>query len=203
MPGSGKSTSGQMIVEQLSERNISHRFYHELDDNHPLRIYDKEFTSFTIKEEAEWFTAKVKQLFSQFVSEHMHTQEVVIVKAYMFQNTIGFAYNMGMPAEDVLTLTADLQQILSPLEPVLIYYYQMNVEQNWRWICELRGPGFTEDRCGIYNDEDFITAGEFWTKNQNFINTIVQEWDIPKLIIHNQNYLWDEYKERILNFLHI
>lgn len=41
----------------------------------------------------------------------------------------------------------------------------------------------------------------FWTRNQDFVTSIVEEWDLPKLIIRNEHYKWDEYRNRIINFL--
>lgn len=201
MPGSGKSTTGVLLQDKLNELGIRNKFYHELVDNHPLRIYDRQFTSFTKIEEAEWFIEKVKELFSSFMSERLKYDEVTIIESYLFQNTIGFAYNMGMKPESILELTETLQNILSQLEPVLIYYYQVNVEQNWRWICEVRGPEFAQDRCGLNTDEDYLNAGIFWTKNQDFVFKIIQDWKIPKLVIRNVDYQWDEYRERIFEFL--
>lgn len=201
MPGSGKSTTGNWISELLSESSIAHRFYHELDDNHPLRIYDRKFTTFTVAEEAEWFAAKVKQLFEDFVEEITRNDDIIIMESYVFQNTIGFAYNMNMNPEQILDLTKTIQEMLSKLNPVLIYYYQVNVEQNWRWICKIRGPEFTQKRCGLYTDEDFVNAGQFWTSNQDFVFDIVQKWEIPKLIIKNQDYQWEVYNKKIKEFL--
>lgn len=203
MPGSGKSTTGQWLKETLESNKIPCRFFHELEQNHPLRIYDKHFDSFTNPEEAEWFIAKVKQLFRDFVEERLHKHEIAIVESYLFQNTIGFAYNMGMDESLLLDLAASIQSVLLPLQPALIYYYQVHVERNWRWICELRGPEFTQGRCGLYTDDDFVQAGSFWTANQHFVSAIVQEWEIPKLVIRNEHYLWAEYKTRIKEFLQI
>ncbi|WP_211748662.1 hypothetical protein [Paenibacillus sp. Marseille-Q4541] len=201
MPGSGKSTTGSFISERLNDLDIPNRFYHELEENHPLRIYDRQFTSFADLEEAEWFSTKVEQLFKSFVNDWYTQNEIVIMESYVFQDTIGFAFNMHMDEQRILDLTKKMQAILSRLHPVLIYYYQVKVEQNWRWICNIRGSEFTQDRCGLYTDHDFIEAGKFWTKNQDFVFNIVQQWDIPKLVIKNVDYNWEEYRSRIIDFL--
>ncbi|MFD1176655.1 hypothetical protein ACFQ3W_10125 [Paenibacillus puldeungensis] len=96
MPGSGKSTTGSFISEKLNELYISNRFYHELEENHPLRIYDRQFTSFTDTEEAEWFSTKVEQLFKSFVNDRLTRDEITIMESYVFQDTIGFAFNMWL-----------------------------------------------------------------------------------------------------------
>lgn len=201
MPGSGKSTAGLAIHEQLNKLNIANVFYHELDDHHPLRIYDRQFTSFSIVEEAEWFISKVEKLFTDFVNNPIHRNQITIVEGSVFQNTIGFAYNMQMSEDRIMDLTQRIQNILSALNPELIYVYQDNVEQHWRWICDVRGSEFTQGRCGLYTDDDFVEAGKFWTKNQDFIFPIVQNWDIPKLILRNKEYMWNEYKLQIFDFL--
>lgn len=201
MPGSGKSTFGKVIGAKLNKMNIQNRLYHELEENHPLRIYDKTFTSFTIQDEAEWFTTKVEQLFTDFVNERVRRDEVTIMESYVFQNTLGFAFNMQMDKQRIFDLTKKVQLILSRLDPILIYFYQTHVEQHWKWICSVRGPEFTQDRCGLYTDNDFIEAGHFWTKNQDFIFNIVQEWEIPKLIIKNEKYNWEDYENKVNHFL--
>jgi thymidylate kinase len=203
MPGSGKSTTGKIIQERLEQQSIPARFYHELEENHPLRIYDRKFTSFTIAEEAEWFEAKVKELFHRFVREQASAKEIAIVESYIFQDTIGFAYNMGMEHSKIRSLMASIQGVLQELHPVLIYFFQEHVEQNWRWICNIRGPEFTQERCGLFTDEDFVKAGEFWSANQEFVYQIVQEWEIPKLVIRNKDYRWDEYIREITEFLQL
>jgi thymidylate kinase len=203
MPGSGKSTTGEYIRDQLNNLRIPNQFYHELAENHPLRIYDRQFTSFTITEEAEWFVDKVKQLFSQFVQDRLKGREVAIIESYIFQDTIGFAYNMGMERDLLLELMESIKNILQELNPVLIYYYQENVEKNWRWICEVRGPVFAQERCGLYTDDDFIKAGEFWSANQEFVYEIVRHWNIPKIVIRNREYLWEEYLREIMGFLEL
>lgn len=203
MPGSGKTTTGQLIADRLAELGIPNRFYKEMAENHPLRIYGRQFTTFTIEEEAEWFSAKVRELFQRFVDERSNTHEVTIMEAYLFQNTIGFGFNLGMDHTKLSQLANEIITILTPLDPTLIYYYQTNVERNWRWICEIRGPEFTQNRCGIYTDEDFVKAGEFWTANQNFVTPFVHEWSVPKLIIENNEYSWGQYKESVFHFLDI
>lgn len=201
IPGSGKSTTGSMLQARLEELRIPSRFIHELEDHHPLRIYDRQFTSFKIEEEADWFAAKVKQLFHDFAADRVDRDEIAIVDSYVFQDTLAFAYNMGMDRQRLMLLTESIQSSLQVLNPILIYYVQKNVEQHWRWICEIRGTAFAHDRCGLYTDEDFIRAGEFWTSTQECMLSIVEQWEIPKVIIPNKDYLWEEYRERISEFV--
>lgn len=202
IPGSGKSTTGKLISDRMNPAGIRNRFYHELEDNHPLRIYDRVFTSFEIEEQAQWYVTKVKERFEQFVHECQKHDEIAIMESYMFQDNISFAFNLGMPHELILELATHLQQTIEELHPVLIYFWQPDVERQWRFICDVRGSEWAA-RFGLTTDEAFRQAGETWSKNQEFVHSIVERWEIPKLVIRNDNYLWDDYIRRIGEFLEL
>ncbi|MNN89235.1 hypothetical protein D3C81_2070190 [compost metagenome] len=54
----------------------------------------------------------------------------------------------------------------------------------------------------MHTDDDFREAGILWGGSQAFVRSIVDSWEIPKLIIENKDYLWDEYSNRIIQFIH-
>jgi hypothetical protein len=109
----------------------------------------------------------------------------------------------GMEHSRIYALWNALKEVLTPLTPHLVFFQQEDVEWNCRWICNLRGKKFTQGRCGIFNDDDFRRAGEFWTRVQNFILPLVYEWEVPMLIIKNKDYRWDEYMMQIGHFLQL
>lgn len=53
----------------------------------------------------------------------------------------------------------------------------------------------------LHTDEDFRQAGELWGGSQSFVRSFVDAWDIPKLVIENRDYRWDEYTRRIMQFI--
>jgi thymidylate kinase len=88
IPGSGKSTTGEWISSRLNSSRVANRFYHEMENGHPLRIYDKTIKSLVDPDEADWFTNKVTQLFSSFVCNQLNSETVLIIEAYVFQDTV-------------------------------------------------------------------------------------------------------------------
>lgn len=200
MPGSGKTTCATMISDKLSSWNVLNRCILELEENHPLFIHDHRFTSFEDDEHADLFITLLQAKFSDFVHDRLKsTHNVTIIESVMFQDAINCAYHMGMSHDKLLHLSSSLQGILAPLEPILIYFYQINVEGQWRFICSVRGNEWGP--VSMHTDDDFREAGLLWGGSQAFVRSIVDSWEIPKLIIENKDYLWDEYSNRIIQFI--
>ena len=67
LPGSGKSTLAEMLNAELIKYDIETRLYLELEENHPLFIYERKFDSFKVHEESDYFFNRVIELFDRFV----------------------------------------------------------------------------------------------------------------------------------------
>jgi hypothetical protein len=202
MPGSGKTTTASSILKALTSQQIPTRCILELEDQHPLLLHGMNFNSFAIEEEADLFIQLLTSRFSNFVQEQLkNPDKVIIIESVLLQDAISVAHLMGMNEVKLLDLCSTLQTILEPLRPILIYYYQTNVEGQWRFICGVRGNEWGP--VSLHTDEDFKEAAEVWGKSQTFVRAIVDKWDISKLIIENSEYLWDEYNDRIVKFLDI
>jgi len=198
IPGSGKSTLSEMISNELTKQHIKNIFYHELTKDHPLFIHECKFTTFTNQGEAEYYFNRVVELFNIFVNLHKNEPEVIIIESILFQDTLSFAYNMGMELPKIEELFNQLVDILSRLNPVLIYIYQLNVRRNWEMIGEIRGVEWIPS---LHTQEGLDEAERDWKPNQEFIKSLIEEWQIPKLIIENKDYLWEQYNERTKEFL--
>jgi len=198
IPGSGKSTLAENIAKMLSDLNYSNRFYYEMEKNHPLFIYERKFTSFTDQEEANYFYNRVIDIFTDFTNEHIHKEEISIVESVIFQDTLSYAFNMGMEGCKIISLFTQLKRILMKLNPILIYIYQMNVRGNWEFISEVRGEEWIPS---LRTKEGLDEAERDWKPNQEFIKSLIGDWNIPKLIINNKEYLWEDYTNRSIRFV--
>jgi hypothetical protein len=106
---------------------------------------------------------------------------------------------MGMNQDKLRYFSSSLMSILEPLDPVLIYFYQVDVEGQWRFICGVRGNEWGP--VSLHTDDDFKGAGILWGGSQTFVRSVVDSWEIPKIIIENKDYHWDEYSNRIIQFI--
>lgn len=200
MSGSGKSTAGKLVSCRMNALGIPNRFYYELQEEHPLRVYGRSYKSFADHEVAKDFVRRVEALFEAFVKDHMAKKEVAILDAFLYQDTLMFAFMLGMDAGMLQDLTKSLYKKLMQLDPVLIFYYQLDPENAWRRICKERGPEWVH-----YMDDEaeLVEAGQAWRKRQDFMFAKVQQWEMRRLVIENEDYLWDEHIDKIMRFLEI
>ncbi|AIQ45193.1 hypothetical protein R70723_04245 [Paenibacillus sp. FSL R7-0273] len=200
MPGSGKTTCASSAAELLTSRGVANRCILELEENHPLFIRGYEFTSLADEDQAELFTIQLEAVFRRFVEERLGSgDEVTVIESVLFQDAVSCAHHMGMALPELIKLTASLQEILAALNPVLIYFYQPDVEAQWRFICSVRGNEWGP--VSLHTDEDFREAAALWSGSQAFVRSVVDVWDIPKLVIENKDYRWAEYKQRVGGFI--
>ncbi|WP_040949312.1 hypothetical protein [Gorillibacterium massiliense] len=200
MPGSGKTTCATMIANKLTSWNIINRCILELEENHPLFIHDHRFSSFEDDEQADLYIRLLQSKFKDFVNKCTNDiHDVTIIESVLFQDAINCAHHMGMNHDKLLHLSSSLMGILEPLEPLLIYFYQVDVEGQWRFICGVRGNEWGP--VSLHTDDDFREAGILWGGSQSFVRSIIDSWEVPKIIIENKDYHWDEYSNRIIQFV--
>lgn len=163
-------------------------------------LKDVQFESLSSDEGADKFIAELEACYAAFVQDRLIQEEqITIIESVMLQDVISVSHLCGMDRGKLQLLALSLQRLLEPLNPRLIYYYQMDVEGQWRFICGVRGNEWGP--VSLHTDEDFKEAGEVWSRSQVFVRGVVDEWAIPKLIIENRNYLWDENTERAERFV--
>jgi hypothetical protein len=203
LPGSGKTTMATRLGSRLEQCGVPVKVYEELCNDHPLRIYDPIYSDFTLQDQSSEFRSRSLELFRQFVERSAQESTVNIFDSWLFQDVIGFAFNLRMDYSDSTDFALNLAEIISPLEPVIIYIAQADVEQNWRRICGIRGPEWTAGRCGILQDQDYVRAGVLWSANQAFCLALLQKSGLRNLVITNADYDFESHQARVLEFLQV
>lgn len=200
MPGSGKTTYATEISNYLDNRKIKHRCVLQLEQEHPLLLHNESIEDLSDGIHAEYFIENIKKLYCNFVEERLKSSdEITIIESVLFQDTINMAYHLGMNERKLNHLCDQLFEILSPLEPSMIYFYQVDIEGQWRYICNIRGNVWGQ--VSLFTDEQFQEAGRVWSGSQKFVREYIDQLVLPKLIIENADYHWDEYSLRIIHFI--
>lgn len=203
LPGSGKSTLSKWLSDELSARNIGHTLLEEQVENHPLRIYDPIYTDFTQLDQSREFRRRTVDLYWAFVASRRDNPQATIVDGWFFGATIGFTMSFRMDWSDSTDFAFDLMEMVYALDPVVIYIAQADVEMNWRRTCEMRGDEWVKKHCGFTEDIDYVKAGISWSAIQEYCLAIIRSWTVPKLIIENTDYDWDDHKAKISEFLEL
>lgn len=200
MPGSGKTTYATEISNYLDSRKIKHRCVLELEQEHPLLLHNENIEALHDDSQADDFIEKIKALYLNFVQERLQAADnITIIESVLFQDTISIAYHLGMNVQKLTNFCNQLFDILAPLNPSIIYFYQVDVEGQWRYICNIRGNEWGP--VSLNTDEEFHEAGKLWSGSQAFVRQYIDQLKLQKLVIENVDYHWDEYNQRIINFI--
>lgn len=207
--GSGKSTTAQFLADQLQKNGVNVKWYHEEEYNHPLD-YKEDVEIFASKEDMEEFLEITPNIWRKFVKEAMQSDKVHIIESFIFQNTIRLLFQNNLEVNRIIHFAREIEDIIKPLNPAFIYFYQHDVEKSIRRIWNRRGENwknwFIEFDSQTPFVKECILSGEegvikLWTDYQNFTNKLFNEYDMMKLSIENSAGDWKKYRESILNFL--
>ncbi len=207
--GSGKSTTAQFLANQLKRNGIPGKWYHENENNHPLD-YEQDIEVFASKAELEEFLDTTPKLWRQFVEQASQSDQVHIIESFLFQDTVRLLFQNNLELKRIKDFADEIEEIIKPLNPALIYLYQMDVDNSIRKIWNHRGPAWEK----WFIDSDIQTpyvkssglTGEtgvikLWSDYQSFTNQLFESYQFKKISIENSAGEWDDYRRLMLEFL--
>ncbi|QJD83038.1 hypothetical protein [Cohnella herbarum] len=137
---------------------------------------------------------------------------VVLIDSTFFGYLTWSLFPMDVPIEEIEVYLYAIENILSPCKPSLIYFYQNDVYQSLKNICDKRGNGtserFIHNACeSIYGRKRNLTGFEgmvsFWKDYRQFTDGIVENIGFRKIAVDTANGDWDEYLKDVSDFLGI
>ena len=139
--GSGKSTSTRWLGQQLMERRIPSRIQMERVYPHPLRATDaagdwfKPWLDMTPQELA----LRRVDLWSSFTAEALASPEVHVIDGQLFHGDVTNLFLMNMAPDEILRHTLAIEQVIRPLDPLIVYFHQDDIDQAIRRTAAERG----------------------------------------------------------------
>ncbi|MGM0396107.1 MAG: hypothetical protein ACQEP4_03540 [Bacillota bacterium] len=209
--GSGKSTTAQFLAGQLMFNGIKAKWYHETEDSHPL-AYEEDVEVFSSDHERDKFINTIPKLWRRFAKDAKNSDCVHIIESHLLQDTVRILFQNNLDEARVLAFVKEIEDIIKPLNPALVYFKQKDVEHSIRKIWKRRG----EDWKNWFVDSDIQTPfvkssgliGEtgvikLWSDYQNFTDKIYEGYGFKKLSIDNSEGKWATYYQQILKFLNL
>ncbi|WP_127529290.1 P-loop NTPase family protein [Paenibacillus kobensis] len=217
IPGSGKSTTAQFISQVLNSRGYHHKWWYEEEKGHPVYIYDDynsmqqvvdELTSGNYRDIMKKALIKWKE----FVSSIQSSSEIIIVDSCLLGYLTWSLFPFDVPEQDILRYVMDVEQIITPLNPQLIYFYQEDVGAALKKICVRRGGNTEENfirastqsiygqRLGLNGFEGMVS---YWEEYRRITDEIFRNLHCSRISIENSEGNWSLYGEKVLDFLDI
>lgn len=215
LPGSGKSTTAHWLTQVLHQQQVASTFIAETEPSHPLWWYDvwdgneyrtPDFDHVPI----ETFIQNSIEKWKDFAIRVENTQQLYIVESFFFQNTIGMFLMGGAKPAGLREYAYEVQQIVAPLNPLLIYFRQADPVAALFRICFIRGKEFEDEL--THNMESFPYlqvrqrkglegVASLWQAIQSITDALYEEYSIRKLAIETSQGDWQSYRQQILAFL--
>ena len=146
--GAGKTTTGEFLTSELLRRGVAARFLpegptHEAP-SHPLRIAPE-----LPHPNAAWidlpigvFAELSLQKWRAFVREAKDESTVIVCDGLLFHGNLTDLMMMDAEPPVLHDYIAEIVEITRPLQPVVIYYYNDDVEVALRRIVDERGKAW-------------------------------------------------------------
>ena len=184
--GSGKSTTAQLLYSNLHRHGYTAKLVHEFYSPHPIHELNTE-------EPKTWISRTLANWHS-LADALVKTNEIMIMDGTLFQCTIGVLLEMDVELAVIRQYANQIPDILKPLNPILIYFYQNDVgkalttayqqrEDNWR----RRVNAFVSDARFFKNRKLSGLDGyiEYNKALRKLTDNLYSEYNLKKISIEN------------------
>lgn len=139
--GSGKSTSTRWLGQRLAGRGIAASFQTERQFPHPLRATDGA---------ADWFkpwldlsaadlAARRLALWAKFTDDALASPVVHVIDGQLFHGDLTNMFLMNMGHDAIAQNVQALAEVIRPLDPLVVYFYQDDIDLAIRRTAAERG----------------------------------------------------------------
>jgi hypothetical protein len=202
--GSGKSSTAQLLYSNLRKHGYAVKLIHEFYSPHPIHELNTE--------EPKTWISKTLANWHDLRDTLVKTNEIMIMDGTLFQCTVGVLLEMDVEVPVIRQYANQIPDILKPLNPILIYFYQDDVEKalttayqqrevKWRrrvnaFVSDAR---FFKNRklCGL---DGYIEYNRVF---RNLTDILYSEYGLRKISIENSDGDWDRYHHIIAEFLSV
>jgi len=203
--GSGKSTSSRWLAARLRERGFDAQLQPERQHPHPLRGTDaagdwfKPWLDMSARDIAERRLA----LWRNFVEEALGAPAIHVVDGQLFHGDLTNMLLMKMPEPEIAANVRELEAIIRPLNPLVVYFHQSDVDRAIRRTAAERG-----EEIGVRYQVDWKLAFPYavelglegldglsalYVRYRALTDRLHAELRIDKLSIENTERDWPRY----------
>ncbi|GIN74924.1 hypothetical protein J14TS2_53990 [Bacillus sp. J14TS2] len=217
IPGSGKSTTAQSISKSLDRMGYKHKWWYEEEQGHPVYVYDDNKAMQKIIDDLssgnyQKVIALALKSWNEFVVEVQSSSDIIIVDSCLFGYLTWSLFPFEVPKQEIVQYVKDVERIIKPLNPHIIYFYQSDIGAALEKICTRRGED-TENNFvraatqspygkskGLIGFKGMVT---YWQDYRSIIDQAFQDLECPKIAINNTDGNWSDYTDEIAAFLGI
>lgn len=217
IPGLGKSTTAQFLSHLLHREGHGHKWWYEEELGHPVYVYDDVESMQNIIDDLHngnyrSVIERALKKWRKFAASVQSSTEIIVVDSCLFGYLTWSLFPISVPRQEILTYVKDVERIIKPLNPNLIYFYQTDIGGALNKICTRRGgdteknfiQAATQSPYGISRGlEGFEGMVAYWEDYRRMTDEAFQSMTCPKIAIDNSEGNWPAYKLKLSEFLGI
>ena len=210
--GSGKSTTMRFIAQSLQDAGRAALPVHERTDPHPVRATDELEHWFQ-----PWLDTSPAQLAARSISRWAALVEasqadgtIRVMDGQLFHGDLTNLFLMQAEPATLHDHTQALASAIAPLNPLVVYFRQEDVEHAIRTVCEERGAEWVAYQVNWKIAAPYSTgrglAGlqglvALYQDYRRLTDTLFERLPLSKLVIENSGQDWPAYHALILQAL--
>jgi len=219
VPCSGKSTTAQTILNDLTTCGIKGHCYLEWGENNPITIGKmKDLVAIISTTKAR--EKKVLHQWQQFMTSATRQAAINIIESRFWQTDAMYLYLSGHLEKEVLESNRRLISLIAELDPVLIYLAPKDIEQlhtdiakqrNEKWRASGREGSWEEWGNNVYVQQKWFTdrslnsqaMSQFFNDWVIIADHLFERFPYRKLRILDPQIDWEETYGSIRDFLEV
>lgn len=215
IPGSGKSTTAQYISRCLEQNDIPCQWFYEENLKHPVYSFDSlESMSVLLRDlSAGRFEKVIESALAQwkrFARRVQESDRVTVIDSCIFGYLAWSLFPNGADRDQILEYIKSVEETLESCNPVVVYFYQHDIESSLKRIIQRRGneteqqfiSNATECKYGKMNRmHGFAGLVSYWEEYRRITDEAYSCLGFPKITIENSRGEWIRYYKQITDFL--
>src|SRR5262245_60008230 len=211
LPGSGKSTTAQLLFIHLARNGFEAEWFYEHQTSHPIYKYHDLEKAFGMSPlESKKTHERALRNWKRLVNSLRGTNKITILESTIFQTTAGGLLLMDFSEEEILGFVSRVREIIQELNPVVIYFYQKDIPSALRSIRDRRGDSFETllvSQIGRtpygkkHKIETFDGVIGFYQDLREITDRLFSAFDFRKIAIESSPGRWRDYHDRITKLL--
>jgi hypothetical protein len=212
--GSGKSTTMRFIAGKLQASGQPTLPLHERTEPHPVRATD---------ELEHWFEPwrdttprhladRARARWAAFVDATQRDSAIPVVDGQLFHGDLTHLLLMDAGAALIADYVDALAAVITPLNPLVLYFWQEDVEKAIRTVCAERGPEWIDYQVNwklagpycvrkAYTGLDGLIA--LYRDYRQITDALFERLPLTKLTIENSGKDWPAHERQIMNALQL
>jgi hypothetical protein len=213
LPGSGKSTTAQLLFIHLSRNGYNAEWFYEHQISHPIYKYYDLGKAFGMSPlESKRAHERALRNWKRLANSLRRTGRITILESTLFQTTAGGLLLMDLSPDEILSFVLRVRHIIHKLNPVIIYFYQRDVARALKNIRNRRGEFFETllvSQIGRtpYGKrrkvENFDGVIGFYQDLRKITDRLFSMLDFTKIAIESSRGRWKDYHQRITRTLSV